>query len=374
MDIAELLLTGRRGRRVLWEFVLDSEFRALAELAEHPLNLAMFHASYQVEVGRGDAVVMFGPGAEEVGRIKVSLEELATRINAIKLLPVTEEVLQKTLEDSVAHARYWQEPDGEDTLLASPVLSTALRRIAEHLAASAFTQWWLAPVDLYAQFQLEFEQPDFVGSVPNTGGGVQGKLLRGKEEVLLAEARDAADKHQPVSANVSGEWWSRPGWDLVSSTGLFATGQPIGLSCVEDAFNWEQAIVRKVSVPPSVKVLEIVTAEHWVKLCRDYGMGVTAHKRYDWYRTTGRDGAWLIPDWLAVAKDFDAVHLSTAGYLTLAGECLKVDENFASVIAGWDPDKTYWFTDDLRFYEDPVSWNCLDSNNEDRRWVRGSEE
>ncbi len=78
----------------------------------------------------------------------------------------------------------------------------------------------------------------------------------------------------------------------------------------------------------------------------------------------------MMPDWLAVSQDYDGIHLSIAGYLALAGECLELDEKFATVIAGWDPDKTYWFTDELRFHAAPDTWNCLDAYNEDRRWER----
>ncbi|PRB69412.1 hypothetical protein [Arthrobacter sp. MYb213] len=370
MDLVELLLSGRRGRRLLWQFTLDSEDQTLSSVEEHPLVSAMFHASYQVEVTRGDSVVMFGPGAEVGRTVRVSVEELGRLISITKLLPVTEGLLQKALEDSVGHARYWQEPDGEDTLLVAPALRNALHRVAEHIVASGFTQQWLAPVDLRTQFHVEFDQPDPAGSVTSIEPNVFDELRRWKENLILTEARARAEKPTPVTAMISGEWWSKPSWDLRATTGVFTNHQPIGVSCVEDAFNWEQAVARKASVLPSVKVLEILTANDWVQLCRSYGVEVTAHKRHDWYRTTGRDGAWMMPDWLAVAQDYDGVHLSIAGYLALAGECLEVDEKFATVIAGWDPDKTYWFTDELRFYAEPDIWNLLDANNEDRRWVR----
>lgn len=370
MDIVELLLSGRRGRRVLWEFALDSEAQALSEFADHPLHSAMYYASYQVEACRGDSVIMFGPGADEGRTVTVSVEELAKLISATTLLPVTDQLLQKSLESTVVHARYWQEPDGEDTLLAAPALRNALCRVAEYIVASGLTQQWLAPVDLRTQFHVEFDQPDPAGSMTSTGSSVFDKLLRWKENLILTEARARAEKPTPVTAMIGGEWWSRPSWDLRATTGVFTNQQPIGVSCVEDAFTWEQAVTRKASVPPSVKVLEISTANDWVQLCRDYGIEVTAHKRHEWYRTTGRDGAWVMPDWFAVSKDYDGVHLSIAGYLALAGECLVVDENFATLIAGWDPDQTYWFTDELRFYAEPDIWNCLDAYNEDCRWER----
>ncbi|HAY43983.1 MAG TPA: hypothetical protein DCY59_10775 [Micrococcaceae bacterium] len=370
MDLVELLLSGRRGRRLLWKFVSDSEEQTRASVEEYPLNLSMFHASYQVEATRGDSAVMFGPGAAEGRTVRVSVKELGRLISITKLLPVTERLLQKSLENTVGHARYWQEPDGKDTLLAAPALRSPLRRVAEHIVASGFTEQWLAPVDMRRQFHVEFDQPDPAGSVTSTEPSIFDKLLRWKENLLLTEARARAEKPTPVTALIGGEWWSKPSWDLRATTGVFTNQQPIAVSCVEDAFNWEQAVTRKASVPPAIKVLEILTANDWVQLCRSYGVEVTAHKRHDWYRTTGRDGAWMMPDWLAVSQDYDGIHLSIAGYLALAGECLELDEKFATVIAGWDPDKTYWFTDELRFHAAPDTWNCLDAYNEDRRWER----
>jgi len=45
-------------------------------------------------------------------------------------------------------------------------------------------------------------------------------------------------------------------------------------------------------------------------------------RRHDWWRVTGSAGAWMIPDWVAVAADYDAVHLTVGGYLTTAEPCL----------------------------------------------------
>ncbi|WP_105553452.1 hypothetical protein [Arthrobacter sp. MYb224] len=369
MDLAHILPAGRRGRRLLWEFALAGEEQALPAFDEHPLRSGMFHAAYQVEACRGDSVVMFGPGAE-VGRgIKLSLEELAELLNATELVAVTDMLLKAALERSVDAARYWQEPDGEDTLLASPVLAEPLQRIAGHIADSGNAQWWCAPVDLRSQFHVEFDQLDPSASVTLADRSVANELKRWKELLILTEARFAAEKPTPASANLGGDWWSMPSMNLVATSGIFADKQPLGLSCVEDGFGWEQAVTRAASVPPSVRILEISFAADWVRLCRKYGIEVTAGKRHDWYRTTGRDGSWVMPDWSLVAQHYDGVHLSVAGYLGLAGECLEVDENFASAIAGWDPDKTYWFTDEIRFYAEPVNWSCLDANSEARRWV-----
>ncbi|KJF23547.1 hypothetical protein R4P64_23655 [Rhodococcus sp. IEGM 1366] len=39
-------------------------------------------------------------------------------------------------------------------------------------------------------------------------------------------------------------------------------------------------------------------------------------RRSVWFDTTGTHCNWLIPDWAAVAEDYDAAHLSLHGYLT----------------------------------------------------------
>ena len=72
--------------------------------------------------------------------------------------------------------------------------------------------------------------------------------------------------------------------------------------------------------------LEANPPADWVALVREYPLDVTdTAKRGDWWRTTGRDGRWAMPDWSAVARDVDAVHLTVAAYLATAGRALPVD-------------------------------------------------
>lgn len=77
---------------------------------------------------------------------------------------------------------------------------------------------------------------------------------------------------------------------------------------------------------------------------------------------TGIAGAWFIPDYVAVASDYDAVHLTVAGYLTTAGRALPLDELTAggtvarTMLAGWNPDETYWLADVLTTAGPPVRW------------------
>ena len=77
-------------------------------------------------------------------------------------------------------------------------------------------------------------------------------------------------------------------------------------------------------------------------------------RRHDWFRTTGGRGPWLIPDWSAVGRDYDAVHLTVLGYLATAGRALPVDDDF-TVLAGWEPSETWWLDDVVRSGK-PDTW------------------
>jgi hypothetical protein len=82
----------------------------------------------------------------------------------------------------------------------------------------------------------------------------------------------------------------------------------------------------------------------------------------------------VIPDWSRVAEDFDGVHVSLAGYLRTAGAVVDVgdasfiedspsrptagdtDERTASLMAGWNPDTTYWLGDVVTGIAEVAEW------------------
>jgi hypothetical protein len=84
---------------------------------------------------------------------------------------------------------------------------------------------------------------------------------------------------------------------------------------------------------------------------------VEASVRHDWYRVTGEDRAWVLPDWSRVAHEAAGVHLSVLGYLRTATRLVEIDGGSASVLAGWNPDATYWLRDGAREISDPVRWS-----------------
>jgi hypothetical protein len=63
------------------------------------------------------------------------------------------------------------------------------------------------------------------------------------------------------------------------------------------------------------------------------------------------------------------VHLTIGGYLTAAGRALAVSGSAATMLAGWDPDKTYWLADVLQVAGTPVRW--LERDSEFPGWAQG---
>ena len=64
----------------------------------------------------------------------------------------------------------------------------------------------------------------------------------------------------------------------------------------------------------------------------------------------------MIPDWQAMAADWDGVHLTISGYLAAATTLIDVSDGTASVIAGWGPDATVWLTGRPAIMGAPVEW------------------
>lgn len=120
--------------------------------------------------------------------------------------------------------------------------------------------------------------------------------------------------------------------------------------------------VRAVTPAVGARVLELDGPDDWVGLVREHPLDVTASTRHDWWRVTGLDVAWAIPDWAAVAEEWDAVHLTVTGYLTTATRAHHVGDEVHTVLGGWGPDETCWLADVLQA-DGPVSvWVCGDDD------------
>ena len=68
-----------------------------------------------------------------------------------------------------------------------------------------------------------------------------------------------------------------------------------------------------------------------------------------------------------VAEEADAVHLTVRGYLATAGRALEVDDGWATVLANWGPDATYWFGSTASRPAQQQEWRRTDDG-----WVPGA--
>lgn len=261
------------------------------------------------------------------------------------------------LADATAMAAYWQQPI-EHHLVRPDV---DLLPVAERLVAGGGTAGWSEPIARAQQHLVVLAWRDRELKLPALTG-VTARLDAVTEQ--HAHPIPAWDGAGPVDWQItSGIWWSAPIGDPNVRTTHPVSGVPLGVSLVED-LDPTEARSWAVRIADSARILELAHPQDWVDLVRRYPLDVSSGKRGDWWRATGRDGGWLIPDWAAVAADWDGVHLTIAGYLTTAGRALDVDDRFATVLAGWDPDTTYWLNDVVQLAGDAVDWTRDEASNE----------
>lgn len=282
--------------------------------------------------------------------------------------------LLKPVDETVCHAMYWQPPHDQDVVASDPAVVVALFPIAAAIALAPATAWWSSPlVENALRYTSWFDdgRPS-----PPTLAGASERLCRWRLRTL-EDDRDAA-AHRPAdpAAPFSGHWWSTPTMaSLVTTTRPLPGLGSIELAWQEDSFGQRSASIWPLSATGVPRVWEVNRPEAWVRLVEQYPLDVTNARRHDWYKTTGRVGTWLIPDWSAVADDWDAVHVSVAAYLTTATRALPVaDGTAATVLAGWNPDQTYWLTDVLATTTPhPESWvNHEDPDGPDFAWCLAS--
>lgn len=369
LSIEQVLLSGPRGRRFLLEYALASELARNPVRAEGTFGHAAILASRHLEPGNNNTDAVFGEPMSDTHLVEVIPAAVAERLDAVELPDPTPQSLRQALVAAVGNARYWQEPDGEDLLAAVPEMYLGLQRVAQHVAASQLTAWWCTPVYIPAQYSVQWED----APPPAIPDDIQAALLAARHRERTEEHAARTERDADPTANWSGEWWSHPPKTMPSSTRLLFDGSPAGLWFVEDHLGWERANSVELIVPKKASVFEIYSAADWAELCARFPLEVTAQKRHDWYRTTGRTGRWVIPDWVQVAEHYDAVHLQVGAYLAAAGVTIPVNEitGTASVIAGWNPDETYWFSSHITHSQESTCW-MLEDDGTDMVWKPAS--
>jgi len=272
---------------------------------------------------------------------------------------------------SVSNAMYWQPPHEQDVVAADPGVVAALRPVADAVATAPASAWWNTPVDLAV---LRYTSRFDAGHPPSppTLTGARERLDRWRVGVLEDDHAAATDRPADPVAPFSGCWWSTPAMaSLVTTTRPLPALGSVELVWEEDSLGQRSALIWPLTTTRVPRVWEVDRPAAWVRLVDRYPLEVTNARRHDWYRTTGRVGRWRIPDWSAVADDWDAVHVTVAGYLTTATRALPLgDGDSATILAGWNPDQTWWLTDTLATTTGhPASWhNPCDPNGPDFAW------
>lgn len=338
------LLAGPRGRRFLLEYALAAELRRTSTRTERTFGYAVMNPATPPD--------------------DVTVLHIAGLLDGVDLADASSGYVRSALVTAVGHARYWEGPDRFDLLATHPEMRPALRRVAEHVLSSPLALWWSAPA-AGAQYAIRWD-----GASANRLAVDVHRALREARAVQIAdEAAASAQRASDEKANWSGDWWSRPPESVPSSTQALFDDSPAGLWFTEDSLDWERAEAVPLNVPRGASVFEIARAADWAELCSRFPLDVTAQKQDDWFRATAHSSSWVVPDWVQVAEHYDGVHLQVGAYLAAAGTTISVDETgkSASVIAGWNPDATYWFSSDVIYGTSSTQW-VLEDDREDMFW------
>jgi len=261
------------------------------------------------------------------------------------------------LQAAVDFAWYWQEPDEEDRGFAGEAAREALRPVAEAVVAALAApdvRWWTAPVDRDRQRYVQFLDQQPLPEPAPTGAA---ETIAAWLVSTLEDERAAHDRPADPAAPYSGRWWSTPALSrlLVTTRALPALGA-VRLALAEDGLGWQSARCWPAVPDDGARVYEIRGPGQWAELVDRYPLDVSKSRRHDWWRVTGWAGRWLIPDYAAAAADWDAVHVTVAGYLSTAGIAIPACDGARTMLAGWDPDATWWLTDVLSFASPPEDW------------------
>jgi hypothetical protein len=332
----ESLIAGPRGRRLCW---------AVLDRLDGSPGLSPFSMWHFRQDPRGLSKTL-------ESSLSIDLHRLAVLGN--------DEWLLNCVAESVNAARYWQDPDELDLALADPRFTDPLGRVAEAIAASPTTSWWSSGVDPENQIYLHW--PDDGELIPRLAGA----------DVILRNWREAVTAH-------GSWWWSVPLWLRLRGAEPYESQRPkvavttrslpylgaVGLLLEEDSSGTPETQCWSVRSRHLPRTFEIDSASDWLELVDLFGIDVTRSVGDAWRFATGLEGPWLLPDWSSVAEDYDVVHLTINGYLTVSGRPLSLDSNHATFLAGWSPDRSYWLTDVLELSGLAVPWEF-----DRQRWRR----
>lgn len=344
------LLEGPRGRRLCLEYV-----RAVAD---PEVGAEVIRASWRLESGPMVALSSSSGGAVEMPPA-LAPAALAAVVDSDETWRVSDPAqVTSALRMAVDTARYWQPPDGSDLLAADGALRPTIQEAAQ-LILSAAPPWWTEDAS-DAQWMIRFGDDAWAST------DVTKAVRDACTQRALFERRAANDpqQHGDVDDAWSGFWWSNPRapWSTRAVDGV-----PVGLTLVEDSLGWNEA--RTAPFPLAGRVCEIRRPQDWADLVHSHPQPARWSLRGDWGRTTASDLDWVLPDWAAIAADYEGVHVTTLAYLRTAGHALPLGDGTFTVLAGWAPDATYWLHNVHADETASQHWQ-LDASHAEFEWTR----
>lgn len=232
----------------------------------------------------------------------------------------------------------------------------ARRPIAEWIMGAAELAWWWAPLDRGSQLWSSHAGSDSLEpGLDRAGAGPMSHFERYAHKphpAILTSTAKATGISSLIIASAFGDN------DLQSHP--------------HDAIRRGHYRVR-----PSARVYEITGPAAWAALARRYpAIDPGGH-----HRPVAPDGSLgpgeppeIVPNWPAVARDWDGVHVSVGGML-LATDVWVAEAAGSSRFWGWDCEGTYWLRwsfdrfeplPDLAFDAVPDSASVLDDGDRDR--------
>lgn len=321
-----------------------------------PVPEARTYASWSSAAPDSPSRIYEDPGSPPDPDSRIPPEQVAEQILRTTLLPPDPDLLLAALTTSVESAAYWQHPVGQDVLAGTAPVREALKNAAALIAESPHTLWWSSPADLADQWFVYWGNRSEPAPSTQRRGLSDCDILE-KLTTWRIEQKSTEEKYRRSATKAplpgsGGAWWTTPPAPALPSTRTFpGTEMPVGVPLQEDRFG-STAHAFPYAPPPNPRIYEVNEPEDWVRLCDEFPLDQTYTLRREWFKVTGRDGRWTVPDWSAVAEKWDAVHLTVAGYLRTATRAVPVDTPpdatlspapAETMLAGWSPDETWWF-------------------------------
>ena len=182
-----------------------------------------------------------------------------------------------------------------------------LRPLAHSILRQPDAAWWFASLDPAAQL---------LARTPGTA------------EMPIPPVAPA---QQPTERE---RYAQHPEWGLYTSTGFDGISSYLAgdSECFEDlgpiTYPYARYVVHAMV---GARIFEIDGPAAWNRLCRNYPA----------LEQGGLLGGLLVPDYSAVARDWDAVHLTLGGLLTGAHVVVQGPEG-TTTLQGWDTEQTVW--------------------------------